>query len=171
MSAMGIFSQKEKYLYNRREWWIVALIISNTIMGLVLYALMNEGDSPVPFVIVFTSLSFCFAHISSLRISITESGIKWHCGFFTKRRMFYYDEISKIVFGKIDIFNSEKPKDPDPKPWFFRPDRYAGYSSGVMCTVFLKNGEYYFVMSKHADEIMRILGKIVPELIERRLGF
>ena len=156
-------STKEKYIYDRREWRVVRLAIFIIVSAFVTYSTYaersGEWGTRVIAAMIFAIGVIYIANYSCLRICITESGIKLNRGFFFARRMFYYYDISKVVFGKIDILNTEKLKELD-FTLFHRPDKFVGHNSGVMFTIFLKGGLYYYAWSKDADEMIRVLKKI-----------
>ena len=161
---------KGGYLYDRREWSTGLLFVCHVfiVFFVSMLSARNPNMSIFFLTVSFISMStWAFTCYGSNRIIINEDGIWLQHGFFFTRKMFYYDEIVKITFGKLDSSYTKNPKSA------FEPGKYAGYAglSGTQCTFFLENGEYYYIFTNYTNEIARALEKITPKLIiERSFG-
>jgi len=147
-------------LYDRREWSLFLQVVVP--IGMVLVFALSRFPYIFLLIAVFIVGSiWVFITISSTRTTINEYGIHLQRAFWSTRQMFYYDEITKITFGKLDS-SYYYYKNPEPK---FKPSKFTSFSSDVKCTIHLKNGEYYYIWTEYEHEIKRALDKITPKLI------
>jgi len=167
-------SQKEQIFYDRREWSVSILLACIVIMAF--FAFIGLGAMPQVArsprtpdigitlrILVFIGGSvYIFAYLGSTRTIINGYGIKLQHTFSRKIQMFYYNDIAKIVFGDL---GSNYTKNPESR---FKPDKFAATFSGVRFTIFLSNGEYYYIWTEYEHEITRALEKITPRLIIER---
>jgi len=159
MSAMGIFSQKGKHYYDRREWagdtviWMLGIAFSS----LLLSTLVTE-DRRFGFYAIAVIAPFLFlADFNSLRIVITSSDILVHQAFFLRRRTIFYSEILDIAFK-----NSAKYAHLD------RNIRKKNLSSGPgkpEIIINLLDNDYLIIAgSKYAEEILAAIRLARPHI-------
>ena len=99
-------SQKEKYLYDRREWSKSGIII--TIIGGVFLMLLFDhlGGGKRLNIVVAVLLFFCFIYHFSLRVTITDEKMIFHEGFFPiLRRTIFFDEVVDIAFKNVKKYD------------------------------------------------------------------
>ena len=149
---------KGECLYDRREWSLFIQVVMPIVMVFAL-ALTRLSYIFLLIAVFIVGSIWVFITISSTRTIINEYGIYLQRAFWSTRQMFYYDEITKITFGKLD---SSYDKKPEPR---FKPIKFAGTTSGTQITIFLSNGEYYYFWTEYEHEIKRALDKITPKLI------
>ena len=149
---MFIPSQKETYIYDRREWSVSAFvfIICVSVFWILLFN--------TRFFLLFPLL--LLADQGSLRISVTASEIIIQQGFFFCRRTILYEEIVDIVFrNSAQFVHRNRP------PSLKKRDFGAGYKSKESrFFVNLHNNDYCNVATEHAQEIVAAIRKAQPHI-------
>ena len=157
--------QKEKYIYDRREWAPIYDIVSYICVMLFVFLMtawrddMTTGDArfAVGFIVVVGVLPSLWR--SSLRITVMDSKVTFMQGFLFGDWAISYDDVASIIF-----INSSK-FDYGEKSWSFKQREFGFAHRDLQFVIKLNNGDYYIIRSKHAKEVLAAIKKARPSII------
>jgi len=160
--------QKEKYIYDRREWAPVYRIVSFIVyVMLPVFSMaawrddMTTGDArfAVGFFVVVVVASLWR---SSLRITVMDSKVTFMQGFLFGDWAISYDDVASIIFINSSKFDYGEKSE---KSWSFKQREFGFAHSDLQFVVKLNNGDYYIIRSEHAKEVLAAIKKARPSII------
>ena len=150
---MNIFSRRETYIYDRREWSI-GNIIFFTCFCLFLASLLSMR-------FYFLMPLLLLADYGSLRISVTASKIVFRQGFLFSRRTILYDEIVDIVFrNSAQFVRHSRPSSLKQRDFgaTFRRKKDTRF------IINLHNNYFCVIGTEYAQEIVAAIRKAQPHI-------
>ena len=159
---MNIFSRKETYIYDRREWSIgsiVAMFCVCSFFAFLFQMQAKDQDKHLYFIyLCFAVPFFIIADHCNLRISVTASKVTFRQGFFFSRRTVLYDEIADIVFRNSSNFvYRERARS------FKKRDFTAGFNRPRFI-INLRNGDFLTIDSGDAQKILDAIKIVQPHI-------
>ena len=153
---------KEKYLYDRREWSksnAIGLVIVGVFL-MVLFSHIGREEARGGYRVSLLVFLFLFSiYHCSLRVAITDSKMIFHEGFFPiLRRSIFFDEIEDIAFKNTKKYDHLVRK---------RRDCFSTGDGGVSTMVFkLRDNKAFGIIGSGCfmQEILAVIRKTQPHI-------